>query len=392
MVPRPDGNTENVAWYQQSARSPGGVTRARHRAPEAARLYFVCEGLPGGDAPDELLEAALRGGADLIQLREKAPRCAEELVALAEPFRRAADAHGALFILNDHPDLVAACGADGVHVGQDDAPVAEARAAAGPEALVGLSTHSPEQIDAACAAEGDARPDQISVGPVWETPTKEGRPATGLELIRHAAEHATIPWFAIGGIDPDNVGEVVAAGAERVVVVRAIRDAADPEAAAARCRLPRTRAEDAEVADRERKRAARRKRKERGVHRQQDLAERREQMAAEAEEKNQAAREALEPLEEDERPLVVTIGAVISALVCLSIVIGYAAGVEIDGERPNILQVIAPLVIFGVMAWGMWEAKYWAVLGFQTVLLFALIGASLSLVLASAGRRRSATS
>jgi thiamine-phosphate pyrophosphorylase len=209
------------------------VTRVhRIRRLRRGRLYFVCEGLPGGNAPDGLLEAALRGGADMIQLREKAPRCAEELVTLAEPFRRAADAHGALFILNDRPDLVAACSADGVHVGQDDAPVAEARAAAGLEALVGLSTHSPEQIDAACAAQGDARPDQISVGPVWETPTKAGRPAAGLELIRHAAEHSTIPWFAIGGIDPDNVGEVVAAGAERVVVVRAIRDAADPEAVA----------------------------------------------------------------------------------------------------------------------------------------------------------------
>ncbi len=137
------------------------------------------------------------------------------------------------------------------------------------------------------------------------------------------------------------------------------------------------------MADRERKREARRKRKERGVHRQQELEERRERMAAKAEAKNQAAREALEPLEEDERPLVVTIGAAISAAVCLSIVIGYAAGVEIDGERPNLLQVLAPLVIFAIMAWGMWEAKYWAVLGFQTVLLFVLIGASLSLVVAS---------
>jgi thiamine-phosphate pyrophosphorylase len=199
---------------------------------ERARLYFVCEGLPGGRPPGELLEAALRGGADLIQLREKSPRCAEELIALAEPFRRAADAHGALFIINDHAELVAECGADGVHVGQDDAPVEEARAIAGPDALVGLSTHSPEQLGAACAAEGDARPDQISVGPVWETPTKEGRPATGLGLIRHAAEHATLPWFAIGGIDPGNVAEVVAAGARRAVVVRAIRDATDPEAAA----------------------------------------------------------------------------------------------------------------------------------------------------------------
>lgn len=209
------------------------MTRAeRIERLERARLYFVCEGLPGGAPPDGLLDAALRGGADLIQLREKSPRCAEELVALAEPFRRAADAHGALFILNDHPELVAECGADGIHVGQDDVSVADARAQAGPDALIGLSTHSPEQVEAACAAAGDARPDQISVGPVWETPTKPGRPATGLPLLGYAAENATIPWFAIGGIDAANVAEVVEAGATRVVVVRAIRDAADPEAAA----------------------------------------------------------------------------------------------------------------------------------------------------------------
>lgn len=167
-----------------------------------------------------------------MQLREKAPRCAEEIVALAEPFRRLAREHGALFILNDHPELVEQAGADGVHVGQDDLDVGAARAAAGPGALVGLSTHSPEQIDAAGRAAGDAKPDQISVGPVWETPTKAGRPATGIGLVEYAAAHAPVPWFAIGGIDPGNVGEVSAAGAERVVVVRAIRDADDPEGAA----------------------------------------------------------------------------------------------------------------------------------------------------------------
>jgi thiamine-phosphate pyrophosphorylase len=200
---------------------------------QAARLYFVCDGRPGNGDPEPLLDAALRGGADVIQLREKSPRCAEELVSLAEPFRRAADRHGALFFLNDHPELVEACRADGVHVGQDDSPVAEARALAGTGALVGLSTHSPDQFDAALAATGDARPDQVSAGPVWETPTKEGRPAAGLELIRHAAERGgDTPWFAIGGIDAANVGQVVDAGASRIVVVRAIRDAGDPEAAA----------------------------------------------------------------------------------------------------------------------------------------------------------------
>ena len=199
----------------------------------AARLYFVCEARPHGDDPGPLLGAALRGGADVIQLREKSPRCAEELIAFSDPFRRAADEHGALFVLNDRPDLVAACGADGVHVGQDDMPVAEARWAGGPGTIVGLSTHSPEQLEAVLGAEAQARPDQISVGPVWETPTKEGRPAAGLGLIELAARRAAdLPWFAIGGIDEANVGEVAAAGARRAVVVRAIRDAADPEAAA----------------------------------------------------------------------------------------------------------------------------------------------------------------
>jgi thiamine-phosphate pyrophosphorylase len=117
-------------------------------------------------------------------------------------------------------------------VGQEDTPVEEARRLAGPGALVGLSTHSAEQLDAACSAPGEARPNYLSVGPVWETPTKEGRPAAGIELVRHAAANATVPWFAIGGIDTTNIAEVVAAGAERVAVVRAIRDADDSEAAA----------------------------------------------------------------------------------------------------------------------------------------------------------------
>jgi thiamine-phosphate pyrophosphorylase len=208
----------------------------RLRAVEAARLYFVCEGRPRGADPGPLLDLALRGGASIVQLREKSARSDDELIALAGPFRRAADRHDALFILNDRPDLVAACMADGVHVGQDDMPVAEVRRLAGPDVLVGLSTHSPEQIDRACAAAGEHRPDQISVGPVWATPTKQGRPGAGLELVEYAADQATIPWFAIGGIDTGNVSSVAAAGAERIVVVRAIRDAENPEAAARRLR------------------------------------------------------------------------------------------------------------------------------------------------------------
>jgi thiamine-phosphate pyrophosphorylase len=210
-----------------------GEAASAHRPRVAAtRLYFVCDARPHGGDPRPLLDAALRGGADLIQLRDK-ELGDEELVEAARSFRAAADDHGALFILNDRPDLVAACDADGVHLGQDDMPVAEARSVAGPGALVGLSTHTVEEVDTAATATGDARPDQISVGPIWETPTKEGRPATGLELIEYAARGAgDIPWFAIGGIDATNIGDVVAAGTRRIVVVRAIRDATDPEAAA----------------------------------------------------------------------------------------------------------------------------------------------------------------
>ncbi len=204
----------------------------RRRAIGEARLYFVCEGRPDGGDPGPLLDAALAGGVEVIQLRDK-QLDDEQLVAAASRFRVAADRRDALFFVNDRPDLVAACDADGVHVGQDDAPVAEARSVAGSAALVGLSTHSPEQFDSAIAARGEARADQLSTGPVWETPTKRGRAAAGLELIRHAAQRGgEAAWFAIGGIDASNVGEVVSSGARRIVVVRAIRDAADPEAAA----------------------------------------------------------------------------------------------------------------------------------------------------------------
>jgi thiamine-phosphate pyrophosphorylase len=203
---------------------------SRRERLRRARLYFVTDVRPG---LEELLAAALAGGVDMVQLRDKSASD-DELVRAAAVFRRLCDEHGALFWLNDRPDLVAACGADGVHVGQDDMPPAEARRAVGPDVLVGLSTHSAPQLDAALAA-GEA--DQLSVGPVWETPTKEGRPAAGLDYVRHAARVAgSRPWFAIGGIDLGNVREVIAAGASRVVVVRAIRDAPDPRAAAAALR------------------------------------------------------------------------------------------------------------------------------------------------------------
>lgn len=177
----------------------------------AARLYFVTDRL------DEV-DAALAGGADIVQFRRGESPAG---------FREAADRHGALFVVNDDPELALACGADGVHVGQEDMPADEVRAAVGPDVLIGVSTHTPEQFDAGLRSTAD----YLSVGPVHETPTKPGRRATGYGLVRHAAGAAK-PWFAIGGIDSGNIRDVIEAGAQRVVVVRAIRDARDPERAA----------------------------------------------------------------------------------------------------------------------------------------------------------------
>jgi thiamine-phosphate pyrophosphorylase len=202
----------------------------RRRRLEQARLYFVTDiGLPPEEL-DALLGSALAGGVDLIQIRDRAAT-ERAVLAAANLFREAADRYGALFFVNDDPELALRCGADGVHVGQDDTPVAAARSQAGGELLVGLSTHEPRQLEAAAGASGAERPDYVSVGPVWETPTKPGRPAAGIDYVRHAAETlaaAELAWFAIGGIDTANVGTVLDAGARRVVVVRAIRDAPEP--------------------------------------------------------------------------------------------------------------------------------------------------------------------
>jgi thiamine-phosphate pyrophosphorylase len=188
-----------------------------------ARLYLVCDARPRA-----FLDAALRGGADLIQLRDKTLGD-DELVEAARVFRAAADAHGALFILNDRPDLVAACDADGVHVGQDDASPASARAAVGPDRIVGRSTHAPAQAD---AADADPDVDYMAVGPVHATPTKPGRPAAGLGYVAYAARTVSTPWFAIGGLDVHTLPAAVEHGARRAVVVRAITDAVDPDVAA----------------------------------------------------------------------------------------------------------------------------------------------------------------
>jgi thiamine-phosphate pyrophosphorylase len=205
---------------------------ARRARLASARLYLVCpqtaaHGAPAGGELTELLRAALAGGVDVVQLREKhLPD--DQLISVAKAMRALCERAGALLIVNDRPLVALEAGADGVHVGQEDMPVADVRDLLGEQMLIGLSTHARAEIDHPQAALAD----YIGVGPVHETPTKPGRPAVGVELVRYAARHAPVPFFAIGGLEKGNLAEVLDAGARRAVVLRAISDADDPRSAA----------------------------------------------------------------------------------------------------------------------------------------------------------------
>jgi thiamine-phosphate pyrophosphorylase len=195
-----------------------------------ARLYLCVDSRRRRGDLVEFLDAALSGGVDIVQLREKGLEAREEL-ALAEVFQDAAARHGALFAVNDRADIAWAVKPDILHLGQDDLPVAAARAIVGDEMLIGRSTHAPAEANAAAVEPGV---DYFCAGPTWPTPTKPGRPAPGLPFLEHvASSRTTRPWFAIGGIDATTIDQVVAAGARRVVVVRALTEADDPRAAAA---------------------------------------------------------------------------------------------------------------------------------------------------------------
>jgi thiamine-phosphate pyrophosphorylase len=194
-----------------------------------ARLYLCTDGRRSCGDLAGFLDAVLGAGVDIVQLREKGLEAREEL-ALLEVFADACRRHGRLLAVNDRADVALAAGADVLHLGQDDLPVPVARRILGPDVLIGRSSHSPAQAGAAAQEPGA---DYFCAGPVWATPTKPGRPATGPELLAHVARAAPArPWFAIGGISLARLDDVLAAGATRVVVVRAITEADDPAAAA----------------------------------------------------------------------------------------------------------------------------------------------------------------
>lgn len=189
-------------------------------------LYLVTDAAVQGGSIEEFLASVIDAGVGMVQLRDKT-LTDRELISNARRFAAACRENGALFIVNDRVDVAMLVGADGVHVGQDDVHPGDIRRVAGEDFIIGLSTHSPEQIDAANATTAD----YIGVGPIHETPTKAGRPAVGLELVRYAAAMAQKPFFAIGGIDPDNAGSVIAAGARSVSVLRSVAKSDDPAGA-----------------------------------------------------------------------------------------------------------------------------------------------------------------
>ncbi|WP_305092618.1 thiamine phosphate synthase [Prescottella sp. R16] len=203
-----------------------------------ARLYLCTDARRDTGDLAQFVDAALAGGVDIVQLRDKGSAgerefgpldVKEELAALAV-IGAATRRHGALLAVNDRADIALAAGADVLHLGQNDLPVHYARRIVGPDVVIGRSTNNRAQASLA-AIEDDV--DYFCTGPVWATPTKPGRTASGLDLVRSTADaEPTRPWFAIGGVDEERLPEVLAAGASRIVVVRAITAADDPEAAA----------------------------------------------------------------------------------------------------------------------------------------------------------------
>ena len=359
---------------------------ARDRLAEA-RLYLVCDARPRA-----FLDAALRGGADIVQLRDKALDD-DGLVAAARSFRAAADAHGALFILNDRPDLVDACAADGVHVGQDDGTPAAARALVGPDRIVGRSTHAPAQAD---AADADPDVDYLAVGPVHATPTKPGRPAAGLDYVAYAARTVATPWFAIGGLDPRHP-------ARRG---RARRPPRGRRAGDHRRGRPRGRGGgaarraggarwvSAAVSAARTPRRARGRRRRTAARSAQRVAGRRGRPATPRARRCPAATPAPARAPTTCAPgssrwrrasgrSAVTIAAVFAALLALANVVVYLAGWDVGGSEPTLRGLLSYCVVLGVAAVGMWLNRYWAVLGFQMLLAGSIIIASLFLLRAS---------
>ncbi len=311
---------------------------------EDARLYLICDGIE-----EEQLDAALRGGVDIVELMDAGHPDAE-ILATAARLRPVCERHGVPLLLNNRPDLVAAAAADGVHIDKRGIDIAAARATVGPEKLLGTSAHTPEEVDAT----QQLPVDYISIGPVHATPTRPNAPAAGYGLVTYASRNSRLPFFAVGGIEPQNTGAVAAAGAQRIAVVRAITEAGDPERSAAVLRAE--------------------------VIAPVDFLER---YRARTEAQNAAARAKLDPLAPGERPWPLQVSIALATLAALINLVAFAAGVKLHGDKLSTAELVPFVVVMLGLAAGMWRRSATAVLLFMALLAIIVVLFSLFLIEAS---------
>lgn len=311
---------------------------------DGARLYLICETLD-----DERLDAALRGGVDIVEIMDS-HASDEELLDTAARLRSVCERHDVPLLLNNRPHLVARAAADGVHIDDRALDLTQARAVIGADRILGTSAHTPQEIDAAQALPVD----YISIGPVHATPTRPGRPAAGYGLVTYASRHSRLPFFAVGGIEPHNTGAAAAAGAQRIAVVRAITQASDPERSAQVLR--------AEI---------------------QAPADFLERYRARTEAQNAAARAKLTPLGPGERPWPLQAAAAVAALAGTINLAAYAAGATVNGTHLAGAEVGAFALVAFILAAGVWQRSAAALLVFMAVLAIIVMLFALFLIEAS---------
>ena len=319
------------------------IENPRERLADA-RLLLICDRIEA-----ERLEAALRGGVDIVELLEDG-RSDAELLEAADAVRPICERHGAALMLNNRPELVAAAGADGVHVDRPGVDLVQARATIGPEKLLGSSTHAPAEIDAA----QQLPLDYISVGPVHATPIRPNATPVGHALLTYASRNSRLPFFAVGGIEPQNTGAVAAAGAQRIAVVRAITEARDPERSATVLRAE--------------------------IIAPADFLER---YRARTEAQNAAARALLEPLAPGERPWPLRLSVAVAALAAMINLVAYIAGAKLHGSSLSTSELVPFVLVMLVLAGGMWERSAAALLLFMALLAIIVVLFSLFLIEAS---------
>ena len=314
-----------------------------------ARLYLL---LPAAGKPvdERRIDAALDGGVDMLEILADGEPADAELLAAAAVLRPLCERHHALLMLHNRPALVAAAGADGVHIDRAGIDIEAARATIGPDRLLGLSAGTPEAIHAAQTLPLD----YISVGPVHATPIRPQAAPVGHALVTYASRNSRLPFFAVGGIEPHNAGAVAAAGAQRIAVVRAITESSDPGRAAAVLRAE--------------------------ITAPADFLER---YRARTEAQNAAARARLRPLADGERPWPLLLAVALTALAAVVNLAAFLAGAKVNGATLSASELVPFVVVMLILAAGMWQRSAAAVLAFMALLAVIIVLFSLFLVEAS---------